>query len=305
MTLPSRQEKSGNVLARERALPGLLDKVEPLAARKFVIAIRRLASDLTYGLDGSRFLGSGVDYVQSRIYMPGDPIKAIDWRVTARTGKVFVKEYEAQRRIPAWFLLDTSASMVVSSIRTSKYEMALHVAGGLALACLDRTSPVGVLGTGGRELRVEPSLAKDQVLQWLLRLRRHGLDEPTMLARRIAELRPTLRSRSLVVVCSDLHEEGAAHAVALLAQQHEVAVLQFQDPSEVSLRGSGFLRAQEAESGRGFVTHGRRRLIDQLRIEDELRKGGVDHIVIRTDQPFVHRLRHFFRSRGLSGKGGR
>jgi len=285
-------------------LPGLLAHIEPLAARKFVIAIRRLASDLTYGLDGSRFLGSGIDYVQSRLYQHGDSVKSIDWRVTARSTKVHVKEYEAQRRIPAWFLIDTSASMVVSSTARSKYELALHCAGGLALACLDRTSPVGVIGCGDRDVRVAPSLAKDQVLQWLLRLRRHAFDEPTQLVRRIAELRPTLNARSIIVVCSDLHEPGAVHSVALLAQQHEVAVLQFQDPAELGLPGSGFVRAQEAESGRGFVTHGRRRLTDQAVIEAELRRGGVDHMLIRTDQPFVHRLRHFFRARGL-GRGAR
>lgn len=289
----------------ERDLPGLLRHVDPLAARKFVIAIRRLADDLSYGLDGSRFLGSGIDYVQSRIYQQGDPIKSIDWRVTARSTKVHVKEYEAQRRIPAWILLDTSASMVVSSTARSKYEMALHVAGGLALACLDRTSPVGVIGCGSRDVRVEPSLAKDQVLQWLLQLRRHAFDESTQIVRRLQQLRPTLGSRSIVIVCTDLHEPGAPHALALLAQQHEVAVVQFQDPAEVTMRGSGFVRAQEAESGRGFVMHGRGPMLDQIRIEQDLRRGGVDHILVRTDQPFVHRLRQFFRSRGLSGRGAR
>lgn len=287
------------------ALPGHLQHVDPLAARKFVIAVRRLADDLTYGLDGSRFLGSGIDYVQSRIYQQGDPIKSIDWRVTARSTKVHVKEYEAQRRIAAWLVIDTSASMVVSSLARSKYETALHVAGGLALACLDRTSPVGVIGCGSRDVRVEPSLAKDQVLQWLLQLRRHAFDESTMLSRRLQQLRPTLASRSIVIVCSDLHEPGAVHTLALLAQQHEVAVVQFQDPGEVLLRGAGFVRAQEAESGRAFVASGRRPLVEQGRIEQELRRGGVDHLLIRTDQPFVPRLRQFFRNRGLAGRGAR
>ena len=94
----------------DRDLPGLLQHVEPLAARKFVIAIKRLADDLTYGLDGSRFLGSGIDYVQSRLYQPGDPVKSIDWRVTARSTKVHVKEYEAQRRIPADATVDLKLS---------------------------------------------------------------------------------------------------------------------------------------------------------------------------------------------------
>jgi uncharacterized protein (DUF58 family) len=300
---PSRPAAGGRGRADDD-LPGLLQHVEPLAARKFVIGIRRLANDLSYGLDGSRFLGSGIDYVQSRIYQASDPIKSIDWRVTARSTKVHVKEYEAPRRIAAWFLIDTSASMVVSSLARSKYELALQVAGGLALACLDRTSPVGVIGCGERDVRVPPSLAKNQVLQWLLRLRRHAHDESTHLVRRIAELRPTLASRSIVVVLSDLHEPGAAHAVALLAQQHEVAVLQFQDPAELMLASGGFLRAQQAESGRPFVARGGRPLLDQRMVEAELRRGGVDHLLIRTDQPFVHRLRHFFKARGL-GRGAR
>jgi uncharacterized protein (DUF58 family) len=305
MTAATQQSGHTAGRVRERDLPGLLPPVPPPASRRFVIGIRRLASDLTYGLDGSRFLGPGIDYAQSRPYVPGDPVKSIDWRVTARLAEVHVKEYEAPRRIPAWFVIDTSASMVQSSIARSKYELALHVAGGLALACLDRTSPVGVLGGGSRELRIEPSLAKDQVLEWLLRLRRHAFDESTRLVRRLRELRPTLKSRALIVVCSDLHEPGVPHALALLAQQHEVAVVQFQDPAELGLPGSGFVRAREAETGRAVVGGGRRAVVDAARIVQELRRGGVDHLLLRTDQPFLHRLRQFFRARGFAGRGGR
>ena len=299
--MSGKDHKGMSIREREAALPGMLSKIEPSAARKFVIAIKRLADDLTYGLDGSRFLGSGVDYVQSRQYLAGDPVKSIDWRVTARTGKYHIKEYEAQRRFPAWFLVDTSASMVVSSMVQSKYEIALRVAGGLALACLDRTSPVGVLGCGARDVHIKPSLAKDQVMQWLLRLRRHSFTEPTQMVQRIRELRPTLAARSIIVILSDLHEPGAVHSAALLAQQHEVAVIQLQDPAEVLMPNAGFMRAKEAESGRDFVARGRRQMMNQAQIENELRRGGVDHLLVRTEQPYLHRLRHFFRSRAISG----
>jgi hypothetical protein len=76
-----------------------------------------------------------------------------------------------------------------------------------------------------------------------------------------------------------------------------------QDPAEVSLPAGGFLRAQEAESGRTFTARARRQMVDQLRIESELRKGGVDHLMLRTDEPYLHKLRHFFRTRAASGGG--
>src|SRR5205807_9623929 len=119
--------------------------------------------------------------------------------------KSYIKEYEAPKRLPCYLLLDTSASMTVSSVQRSKYAVAVHLAGGLAFACLDRVSPVGVVGIGSRDFRIEPSLSSAQILQWLHRLRRFRYDEETHLARRIAEIAPTLTNRAIVIVLSDLH----------------------------------------------------------------------------------------------------
>lgn len=289
----------------QNALEGYLENVDTLDARRFVLAIRRLADSLGYGTDRSRFLGSGIEYVQSRAYQLGDSVRAIDWRVTARTARYHVKDYESPRRIPVYLVLDTSASMTISSTRRSKYALALHVGGGIALACLERVSPVGVLGAGDRDFRVQPSLSKDQVLQWVLRLRHFRYDEETALGRRIVELRASLAQRALVIVLSDLHDPDGVSALKLLAQEHDVVALQFQDPAEVGVRGAGFLRAREAETARPFVTPGRRAWLDQGRIEGGLRRAGVDHLLIRTDEPFVARLRHFFRARGLTTGGAR
>ena len=286
-------------------MEGYLQELDTLDSRQFILAVKRLATSLSYGTDRSPFLGSGIEYVQSREYHWGDPIRSIDWRVTARTRKWYVKQYEAPKRMPCYLLVDTSASMTISSQRRSKYALAVHVAGGIALACLDRISPVGVVGVGGRELRVDPSLSKDQILQWLHRLRRFRYDETTTLGRRITELSPSLTIRALVVVLSDLHDRRALPALKQLAQRHDVIVLQFQDPAEVSLRGSGLFRAQEAETGREFVTHGSREWLDQHQIDQEMKRRGMDHLLIATDKPFVHRLRYFFQSRDLLGKGTR
>lgn len=286
-------------------MEGYLDDLATLNSRQFLIAVKRLATSLSYGNDHSPFLGPGIEYVQSRPYQYGDPVRNIDWRVTARTHKIFVKEYEAPKRLPCYLLLDTSASMTISSQRRSKYAVAVHVAGGIAFACLDRVSPVGLLGVGSKEIRVEPSLSRQQVMQWLHELRRYRYDESTHLGQRIADLSPGLTNRALVIVFSDLHDPKALPALRRLAQLHDVAVVQFQDPAEMSLRGAGFLRAQEAETGREFITHGRRQWLDQASIAEHLKHSGIDHLLIRTDKPFVHSIKYFFESRDLLGRRAR
>jgi uncharacterized protein (DUF58 family) len=288
-----------------RPVQGRIETHDVLDSRQFYLAVKKLADNLSYGTDRSPFLGAGVEYVQSRPYQYGDPIKLIDWRVTARTRKVHVKEYEAPKRMPVYLLVDTSASMTISSHHPSKYETAVFLAGGLALACLDRISPVGLLGVGGRSLHVRPSLSKDQILQWLHKLRTFRYDEPTSLGDRLIELTPSLPDRVLAIVLSDLHDPRAIPALKRMAQQHDCAVLQLRDPAEDRLRGVGFVRAREAETGRPFVIRGRLGGDAPARIEDQLKSAGVDYLLIPTDQPYVSRVRQFFKLRNLLGRGAR
>lgn len=282
-----------------------IESHEVLDSRQFLVAVKRLADSLSYGADRSPFLGSGVDYVQSRPYQYGDPIKLIDWRVTARTRRVHVKEYEAPKRMPAYLLIDTSASMTVGLHHPTKYETALFIAGGLALACLERISPVGVLGVGGRNLHVTPTMSKDQVMQWLHKLRTYRRDEPTSLGSRLAELTPSLTHRVLVIVLSDLHDPKAVTSLRRLAQQHDLAVLQLRDPAEEGLRGVGFVRGREAETGAPVLVRRRARWLDQQAVEEQFKKRGIDHLLIDVDKPYVSRLRQFFRMRDLLGRGAR
>jgi len=286
-------------------MEGRLESCDTLDSRQFLLAVKRLADSLNYGTDRSPFLGAGIEYVQSRPYVWGDPVRSIDWRVTARTGKVHVKEYEAPKQMPCYLLVDTSASMTVTSQSKSKYAVAVHIAGGIALACLARVSPVGVIGVGGRDFRVEPSLSSSQVLQWLHLLRHFRYDEATTLGRRIAELSPTLACRSLLIVLSDMHDPMALPALKPLAQRHDCVVLHLQDPAERGLRGAGFLRASEAETGRAFVTRGGRQWLDPDLVAGDLRRAGIDCMRIATDTAFAPKLRNFFRSRNLLGRGAR
>jgi uncharacterized protein (DUF58 family) len=286
-------------------IQGELDTVDALNTRQFIIAIKKLANTLSYGTDRSPFLGSGIEYVQSRPYQPGDSIRSIDWRITARTGKYFVKEFEAPKRLPVYVLLDTSASMTISSTHKSKYAMAVHIAGGLGLACLERVSPVGLIGVGSREVRVEPSLAAGQVMKWLHLLRKYRYDESTQLGRKITQLAPTLASRSLIFALSDLHDPTALPSLKLLAQNHDCAVIQLRDPVERGVSGAGLIAAREPETGRTFITRGKKLKIDDAEIARDLKRAGIDHLCIDTDQPFVANLRNFLKGRNLLGRGAR
>ena len=270
---------------------------EPPDARQFEIAVRRLANALSYGQESSPFLGAGIEYVQSRPYLPGDPVKFIDWRVTARTGRFHVKEYEAPKQMPVYLLVDTSASMCVSSRSLSKYGWAVQICGGLALAAVDHMNPVGLLTVGERDLRHSPTLSRRTVMQWMHQLRRYRLVEGTTLGQRVRELVPRVEQRCLFIVLSDLHDPDAIPAIKLMAQDHDCVVLHFEDPAERGRTGGGIYRAVEAETGREFVAHGRSRWFGEEETHD-LSRAGVDYLRLRTDQPLLARLRHFFKHRG-------
>lgn len=280
-----------------------LEACDPLSSRQFMLSVRRLADSLNYGVDRSPFLGSGLDYAQSRPYEPGDSVKAIDWRITARTGRVFVKEYESPKRMPFWIVVDTSASMMASSQRLSKYAWAVQIAGGVAFAALDRASPVGLLGAGGRTLRFNPSLSRATVMQWLHELRHFRTDEPTLLSERLAELNASLTQRAILIVLSDFHSPEALGAMKLAAGRHEVVALQLTDPAERGWTGAGYVRAREAETGREFFSRGTGLgVVSPEEVGRQLRRVRADHLAIATDGPVAATLRVFFASRALFGR---
>lgn len=281
------------------------DTHDHLDQRQFVLAVRRLANSLGYGSDASPFLGAGSEYVQSRPYVPGDPIKFIDWKVTGRTGKFHVKEYEAPKQLPVYILLDTSTSMCVSSRRMSKYAWGVHIAMGLGLVALERMSPVGLMGCGQRKIHVKPTLSKVTLHDWAYRLRRFDYRESTNLGRRVRALMPALKQRCVVLVISDLHDEDAVEALKLLGQEHDVIVLEMEDPAERGRLGGGFFRAMEAETGRVFSAHGRSRFLDVEHNGHELNRGQVDHLHIRIDEPFLPKLKNFLARRSCFGRGSR
>lgn len=292
---------------------------DEIARGDFEMVVRRLADDLAFGMDTSRFVGSGLEFAQSRPYEPGDPVKSMDWRLTARLGKPFVKEHETLKRTALYLVVDTSASMSVASSAISKHDLAIWIAAAVGLLAQRRMSPVAIVGGGERTTRVEPSLLRGDLWRTLEPLRTAQLDEGTRLAERLRELDLRIARTSVVLVLSDLHDPGSIEALRQVAQRHDCIAIHLVDPAERGSLGAGFFRGAEAETGRTFTSHGRARWnrgaggghggsaapssppTEDLAIE--LARGGVATLRLQSDLPFVAALRHFLSFRPAIGGG--
>jgi uncharacterized protein (DUF58 family) len=279
---------------------------DPLDSRQFDMAVRKLADSISYGQEASIFHGAGLEYEQSRLYMPGDSTRFIDWKVSARAGKLYVKEFEEPKRVPLYILIDTSASMCVSSLPLSKYGLALQIATALALAAQAKMTPVGVMGCGERELHVEPTLSRNVVLNWSHELRNHNFLEVTSLGKRARELAPTLGHRNTILVLSDFHDQDGVAAIRTLAQRHDCVALHLEDPAEYGVRGGGIFRGREAETGTHFVARGGDWSDSAATtLKDDLSRFRVDYLRLQTDKPVVSILRQFLKHRGGLASGAR
>ncbi len=281
----------------------LLSQPAHLSAARFHLVSRRIADELTYGTDPSRFFGSGIDYAQSRPMNVGDSVRSIDWRVTARTGRLHVKDYEASKRLGVYVLVDTSASMNVRSTELSKHDVAVWAAAAVAQLALNRRSPVSIESCGERDVGAKPTSSRSQVTQWIESLRRGTVTEGTRIVQSLRRIETLARHRSIIVVISDLYEAGAVDAIKRVAQRHDMIVLRPLDPSERGELRAGFVRVADAEAwgagGMDSVATGRQRwfgdeaggVANGLDEPVELTGAGIDVAVLATDRPLMPALR--------------
>ena len=281
----------------------ILRPPDELARGDFEMVVRRLADDLAFGMDLSRFIGSGLEYAQSRPYSPGDPIKMMDWKITARLGKPFVKEYDTPKRTNVFIIVDTSASMGISSAMITKHDLAVWIASAIGLIAQRRMSPVGVIGGGERETRLNPSLNRGDLWQALDPLRASNLSEGTRLSDRLADLDLRAKRSSVFIVISDLHDPDAIPAIRHASQKHDCVAIHLMDPAERGRLRAGFFRGQEAESGRSFVAHSNSAWGREGEVAADFARCGTSYLRLQTDQPFIAHLRHFLSFRPMMGGG--
>jgi uncharacterized protein (DUF58 family) len=269
--------------------------------------IRRL-DGLLHGDYRTLFRGFGVDLADLREYEYHDDVRHIDWNVTARLQTPYVRVYNEERDITAWFVLDLSPSIDFGSQTINKRAVATELVTVLARMLTRHGNRVGALFYGDSVDTMIPARSgRRQVLHILHKM----IDRPELArsdATRLEELFRTayqvIARRSLVFVVSDfISEPGWARPLADLARRHEVIAVRLYDPLEMDLPDVGLVVVQDAETGeqmhvdtndRGFR---RRFAAAAARREAELRtafrRAGVDALELATDDDLMDAIMRF------------
>ena len=211
-------------------------------AQRLELGIARRARHSMTGAHGSRFRGRGMEFAESRIYQPGDDVRSIDWRVTARTGRPHTKLFQEERERPVILLVDLGASMFFGTRTAYKSVLAVETAALIAWAAMHGRDRVGALVAGrSHHLELEPVSGRRGVLRVLRALaalsRQESNDEEQQvkLCDSLLRARHVARPGSLLVVISDfygLDEEAAGH-LSRMRQHNDMLACWIHDRLEI------------------------------------------------------------------------
>jgi len=278
--------------------------------RRIEIRTRRIVDQLTAGAYHSVFKGRGMEFEEVREYIPGDEVRTIDWNVTARFGRPFVKKFVEERELNVFLLVDVSASGDFGSTDRSKNEFAAELAALLAFSAVRNNDRVALLlFSDQEELFVPPRKGRRHVLRLvrdLLVWERRG--RGTDVGGALRTMMQLAVRRSIVFLISDLLDDGFERPLAVAARKHDVVVLRISDPRELTLpRMPAFVWVEDAETGvlrlhAGFRRDAARRFgveasNRRLQQAEECRRAGADLIDIVCGEDYVRPLMEFFRAR--------
>lgn len=283
--------------------------------RRIEVRTRRLVDSRFAGEYRSLFKGQGMEFAEVREYQPGDEVRSIDWNVSARMGKPFVKRYVEERELTVMLAIDLSGSARFGTRARFKHDLAVELAGVLSLAAVRNNDRVGLMLFTDQ---VEHALPARKGRKHALRLIRDLLSvEPegrgTSMAAAVDRLMRLLPHRSVVFLASDFLTEDAEKPLARLAQRHDVIAITLEDPAERHLPDIGPARLEDPESGEIVEVDTSHPLVSAAfakRVADaeEARRRlfgrlGLDEIIVHTEHGYVDALLAFFRARSRRPHG--
>lgn len=269
-----------------------------------------IAEGMHTGNFRSSFRGQGVEFTGVRDYLRGDDIRTIDWNVTARLGKPFVKVFEEDRELIVFLVVDQSLSMETGFAKRTRLQTAHEAAALLAFASEYNASPLGAVFFDGEiGFSSVPRLGRNQVLLLLNKLESVTSERATgsVLGSALKGAFKLLKNRSLVIILSDFRTSGYEQQLARLGAKHDVVAVRITDPSDSELPSAGDLSFVDRETGavRRLPTSNSRfkREWKQLsrervdRFQTTCIKRGVSPLVLSTEDDVVAVFERFFSSR--------
>jgi uncharacterized protein (DUF58 family) len=277
--------------------------------RLLEIRTRHVITEVLAGQYSSAFRGRGVEFADVREYVPGDDVRTIDWRVTARMDSAYVRRYVEERELTVVFLIDCSGSTAFGTSARMKSDLATEVCAVLAMTAVRSNDRVGaVLFTDRVEKFIPPKRGKRHALRMvreLLTFEPHGTR--THLGTAFDFVNRVLHRRAVVFVVSDWIAANYETSLERLARRHDAVALQLVDPRERELPDVGLLTLRDPESGRVRTIDtsnpmialqlGRRAAELDATLSRSLRQNGVGLVRLRTDRGYLAPLLSFFAAR--------
>lgn len=285
--------------------------------RKIEIKTRSLSRNIFAGEYHSQFKGRGMAFSEVREYQPGDDVRAIDWNVTARLNKPYIKVFEEERELTVMLLVDVSGSRNFGTITQTKRDMMAEVAATLAFSTIQNNDKVGVIFFSDKiEKFIPPKKGKTHVLHIIRELLSF---EPTSTGTDIAGalqyMTNAQKRHCTAFLISDMMDEpfssplkgrsGGVQPLMIAANRHDISAIQIYDRRDAELPNVGLLKLKDAETGERIwvdtaIAETRNAYAaawqrQQAANEELFTKTGTNHVSIRTDEDYVKALMKLFK----------
>lgn len=277
--------------------------------RKLEIISRKAARDVFAGQYHSAFKGRGMVFAQVREYQVGDDIRFIDWNVSSRLGRLFVKQFVEERELTIILAIDLSASLQFVSMRKSKKDIAVELSALIAFTAMLNNDKVGLLIFTDRvEVFVPPKKGRLHLLRLIRDISEfQPQGRGTAITGALAYLTSLLKKKAVVFLISDFLDDNFAPALKIAARKHDLIAIAIRDPRELAPPSRGIYRLKELESGEDFAADfGRSSLRSAYlelnrrrseRLNDLFRKHAVDAISLHSDSDYEKPLFDLFLKR--------
>lgn len=277
--------------------------------RRIELTTRKMVDDAMSGQYRSHFKGHGVQFSEHRVYTPGDDVRHIDWKVSARSREPLLKKYEEERELNVFLVVDVSGSEGFGSSRKLKSEVVAEVGGMLAYAATLTGDKVGALLFAGEvEKTIRPKKGRQHVLRIVHDLLTHKpKSQGTQLSDALESADRLMKHAGIVFVISDFLTDGYELSLKKLAIRHDVIVIQVGDDRETQVPPAGIYLFRDPESGQEAMVDTasfqfkkwlkEQDTVRQKRLLDTIRSSRAELLRLKTGEDYPEAVVKFFRTR--------